>query len=87
MRAGRSASCMTSSLGRVHEQANRAELFDEGQLPLRKDGAGGRAELAMTGHTFEALTGLSGRRHRCIRRPDRPARRLSQASASRQSRR
>lgn len=44
-------------LGRVHEQADRAEQVDEGQLPRREDGAGGHAELTMAGCTFETPTG------------------------------
>ncbi|ABL68367.1 hypothetical protein Pden_0253 [Paracoccus denitrificans PD1222] len=67
-------------LGRIHELAVRAEQVDEGQLPRRKDGAGGHAELAMTGRTFETPT---GRQVVDISHPqaDRPARHLSLATA------
>ncbi len=41
------------ALGGVHEQADRPEKIDEGQLARGEDGAGGDAELPVTGRALE----------------------------------
>ena len=45
------------TLGGVHEQADRPEQIDEGQLARGEDGAGGDAELPVAGGAFEPAPG------------------------------